>query len=191
MTETHTFDSTAFKSRTLSLVRNFVGIYSILKGKQTVTFNLSGDPFDMKFNVFKGHLFTAVDINDKQGNQRKYSIASIDHTERLLYMVDMNKTQSELMEEMKKEFKDEFFLYLLEEYITTDVFSVPAEEMEDVSSGNAHLIGHIEQLHIIATTINKPDASLVSAMYELTALMNKETPTMEDFENFKNTVEAL
>ena len=186
MTKTKTFNN-----RALELVRNFVIIDKELNEGQNYSFNLSEDPFDMTFIVNNGHLFAAVNIHATQGEQRTYEIASIDHTERLLYMADMNKTQSEFIEDMKNELKDDYFLYLLEEYISTDVFSVPADEMEFASSGNADLVGHIEQLHINATTINEPDKGLVRAMYELTVLMNSEAPTMEDFETFKTTLEEL
>lgn len=181
----------AFNNRALELVRNFVIIDRELEEGQSYTFNLSDDPFEMIFLVNNGHLFTVVNIHATQGQQSMYEIASIDHIERLLYMADGNKTQSEHIQLFKELLQDEYFLFLLEEYLTRDIYSVSTDEMETIQSGNADLKGHIEQLHICATAINTHDKKLVKAMKDLIILVNSDETQEEDFKEFKKTVEAL
>lgn len=145
----------------------------------------------MMYLVKGGALYAMVDTQQTQGHHQPYEIATIEHTERLLYMADTGADEAEHTEQFIKNLKDDYFLYLLEEYFNTDVFSVPVDEMEVTASGNADLIGHIEQLHIYAITLNTPDKKLVKALFDLTILMNSEAPSKEDVEQFQTFVGKL
>lgn len=181
----------AFNNRTLELVRNFALINDKLKKGESYFLRLEDDPFKMMYLVKDGALYAMVDTQQTQGYHQPYEIATIDHTERLLYLADTGAGEAEHTKRFVKNLKDDYFFYLLEEYFQNDAFSVPLEEMEVIASGNADLISHIEQLHLYAIALNEPDEKLVKALFNLTVLMNSEAPSMDDIERFKSFVGSV
>ena len=96
-------------------------------------------------------------------------------------------------------FDNDYFMYGLETFAesnNTDMFEYMekdfgVEELEGVQSSNADVVGNIEILYQLATGINEPAPELVEGLKLVTAFVQDENATQDDYKTLERKLSEL
>ena len=96
-------------------------------------------------------------------------------------------------------FENEYFMYGLQTFVesnNTDMFTyiesgLNVEELEGVQSSNADVVGNIEILYQLATGINEPTPELVEGLKLVTAFVQDENATQDDYKALERKLSEL
>ncbi len=161
----------------------------------------------MVYVVMEGNLYGHIYIKDC--NVRKaFELASPKHTEGLIRSIEghyagyeipdgTHDTISDMMASFM--FDNDYFMYGLETFAesnNTDMFTyieggLNVEELEGVQSSNADVIGNIEILYQLATGINEPASELVEGLKLVTAFVQDENATLDDYKALERKLSEL
>ncbi|MCG2361531.1 pathogenicity island protein [Staphylococcus epidermidis] len=198
-----------FETRAGTLLRYYTGLLESSR-ETPFGFKIYNDPFDMVYVVMNGNLYGHIYIKDC--NVRKaFELASPKHTEGLIrsiegYYAGYEIYDGEHIKHMSISnmmadnlFNDEYFMYGLETFAesnNTDMFTyiesgLNVEELEGVQSSNADVIGNIEILYQLATGINEPASELVEGLKLVTAFVQDENATQDDYKTLERKLSGL
>ncbi|KAA9273391.1 pathogenicity island protein [Staphylococcus epidermidis] len=195
-----------FETRAGTLLRYYTGLLESSR-ETPFGFKIYNDPFDMMYVVMEGNLYGHIYIKDC--NVRKaFELASPKHTEGLIRSVegyyngfeihdDKTLSISDMMADNL--FNDEFFMYGLQTYAesnNSDVFDYmekgfDSDTVEGIQSSNADVIGNIEMLYQLATGINEPATELVEGLKLVTAFVQDENATQDDYKTLERKLSEL
>ncbi|EHS01820.1 pathogenicity island protein [Staphylococcus epidermidis VCU127] len=195
-----------FETRAGTLLRYYTGLLE--NSRETpFGFKIYNDPFDMVYVVMNGNLYGHIYIKDC--NVRKaFELASPKHTEGLIRSIDgyyagyeiLDGTHDTISDMMANQlFENEYFMYGLQTFSesnNTDMFTyiesgLNVEELEGVQSSNADVIGNIEILYQLATGINEPAPELVEGLKLVTAFVQDENATQDDYKTLERKLSEL
>ena len=195
-----------FETRAGTLLRYYTGLLESSK-KTPFGFKIYNDPFDMVYVVMEGNLYGHIYIKDC--NVRKaFELASPKHTERLIRSIEGHYTGYDIEDDKhisisdmmaSQLFENEYFMYGLQTFSesnNTDMFTyiesgLNVEELEGVQSSNADVIGNIEILYQLATGINEPATELVEGLKLVTAFVQDENATQDDYKKLERKLSEL
>ena len=177
-----------FNNRLFEVARNFVIVNNGLPNDENFSFKTIDDPFNVTFHVTDGKLSACV--HTSQDKQERYEIASIDHLELLFYSLDEELTEAQKEQRFMKDVTEDYFIYTLEEYLTTDVFNFMKGDPEALASAIPDLKASISQLIVSALSIKAPSDTVKRILFTVIALMNSESPTEKDIADFKQLIGA-
>ncbi|MCG1236228.1 pathogenicity island protein [Staphylococcus arlettae] len=195
-----------FETRAGTLLRYYTGLLESSK-KTPFGFKIYNDPFDMVYVVMEGNLYGHIYIKDC--NVRKaFELASPKHTERLIRSIEGHYTGYDIEDDKhisisdmmaSQLFENEYFMYGLQTFAesnNTDMFTyieggLNVEELEGVQSSNADVIGNIEILYQLATGINEPASELVEGLKLVTAFVQDENATQDDYKTLERKLSEL
>ncbi|RIM73436.1 pathogenicity island protein [Staphylococcus arlettae] len=195
-----------FETRAGTLLRYYTGLLESSK-KTPFGFKINNDPFDMVYVVMEGNLYGHIYIKDC--NVRKaFELASPKHTERLIRSIEGHYTGYDIEDDKhisisdmmaSQLFENEYFMYGLQTFAesnNTDMFTyieggLNVEELEGVQSSNADVIGNIEILYQLATGINEPASELVEGLKLVTAFVQDENATQDDYKTLERELSEL
>src|SRR5699024_6467684 len=146
------------------------------------------DPFNVTFHVTEGK--SSACVHTSQDKQERYEIESIDHLELLFYSLDEELTEAQKEQRFMKEVTEDYFMYTLQEYLTTDVFNFMKGDPEALASAIPDLKASISQLIASALSIKAPSDTVKRILFTVIALMNSESPTEKDIADFKQLIGA-
>ena len=195
-----------FETRAGTLLRYYTGLLE--SSREThFAFKIYNDPFDMVYVMMKGKLYGHVYIQDCKVRQ-SFELASPKHTEGLIRSIEghyagyeipdgTHDTISDMMASFM--FDNDYFMYGLETFAesnNTDMFTyieggLNVEELEGVQSSNADVIGNIEILYQLATGINEPASELVEGLKLVTAFVQDENATLDDYKALERKLSEL
>ena len=195
-----------FETRAATLLRYFTGLCES-SYKLPFAFKIYNDPFNVVYLVSKGKMYAHVLIKDCEV-RKTFEIASEKHTEKLIESIEgyyagyeipdgTHDTISDMMASFM--FDNEYFMYGLEifaesnnsdmfDYMSKD-FSI--DELEDVQSSNADVIGNMEALYQLSTGINEPAPELVEGLKIITEFIQNEQATRSDYLELELKVKGL
>ena len=195
-----------FETRAATLLRYFTGLCES-SYKVPFAFKIYNDPFNVVYLMSKGKMYAHVLIKDCEV-RKSFEIASEKHTEKLIESIEghyagyeipdgTNDTISDMMASFM--FDNEYFMYGLETFAesnNSDMFDYMSkdfsiDELEDVQSSNADVIGNIEILYQLATGINKPAQELVEGLKLVTAFVQDENATQDDYKALERKLSEL
>ncbi|MCG2283506.1 pathogenicity island protein [Staphylococcus epidermidis] len=195
-----------FETRAATLLRYYTGLLESSR-KTAFGFKIYNDPFDMVYVVMEGNLYGHIYIQDC--NVRKaFELASYKHTEGLIRSIEGHYTGYDIEDDKhisisdmmaSQLFENEYFMYGLQTFAesnNTDMFTyieggLNVEELEDVQSSNADVIGNIEILYQLATGINEPASELVEGLKLVTAFVQDENATQDDYKALERKLNEL
>lgn len=195
-----------FETRAATLLRYYTGLLESSK-KTAFGFKIYNDPFDMVYVVMEGNLYGHIYIQDC--NVRKaFELASYKHTEGLIRSIEGHYTGYDIEDDKhisisdmmaSQLFENEYFMHGLETFAesnNTDMFTyieggLNVEELEGVQSSNADVIGNIEILYQLATGINEPAQELVEGLKLVTAFVQDENATQDDYKTLERKLSEL
>ncbi|MBM0828934.1 pathogenicity island protein [Staphylococcus epidermidis] len=195
-----------FETRAGTLLRCYTGLLESSR-KTPFGFKIYNDPFDMVYVVMEGNLYGHIYIKDC--NVRKaFELASPKHTEGLIRSIEGHYAGYELIDDKhmtisdmmaSQLFENEYFMYGLQTFSesnNTDMFTyieggLNVEELEGVQSSNADVIGNIETLYQLATGINEPAQELVEGLKLVTAFVQDENATQDDYKALERKLSEL
>ena len=96
-------------------------------------------------------------------------------------------------------FEDEYFMYGLETYAesnNSDVFEYlengfDTDTLEGIQSTNTDVVANIEVLYQLATGINEPASELVEGLKLVTAFVQDENATLDDYKALERKLSEL
>ena len=195
-----------FETRAATLLRYYTGLLESSR-KTAFGFKIYNDPFDMVYVVMEGNLYGHIYIQDC--NVRKaFELASYKHTEGLIRSIEGHYTGYDIEDDKhisisdmmaSQLFENEYFMYGLQTFSesnNTDMFTyieggLNVEELEGVQSSNADVIGNIEVLYQLATGINEPAPELVEGLKLVTAFVQDENATQDDYKALESELSEL
>lgn len=195
-----------FETRAGTLLRYYTGLLESSR-ETPFGFKIYNDPFDMVYVVMEGNLYGHIYIQDC--NVRKaFELASYKHTEGLIRSIEGYYNGFEIHDDKRLSisdmmasqlFEDEYFMYGLQTFAesnNTDMFTyieggLNVEELEGVQSSNADVIGNIEILYQLATGINEPAPELVEGLKLVTAFVQDENATQDDYKTLERKLSEL
>ncbi|MCG1667440.1 pathogenicity island protein [Staphylococcus epidermidis] len=195
-----------FETRAATLLRYYTGLLESSR-KTAFGFKIYNDPFDMVYVVMEGNLYGHIYIQDC--NVRKaFELASYKHTEGLIRSIEGHYTGYDIEDDKhisisdmmaSQLFENEYFMHGLETFAesnNTDMFTyieggLNVEELEGVQSSNADVIGNIEILYQLATGINEPASELVEGLKLVTAFVQDENATQDDYKALERKLSEL
>lgn len=195
-----------FETRAGTLLRYYTGLLESSR-KTAFGFKIYNDPFDMVYVVMEGNLYGHIYIQDC--NVRKaFELASYKHTEGLIRSIEGHYTGYDIEDDKhisisdmmaSQLFENEYFMYGLQTFAesnNTDMFTyieggLNVEELEGVQSSNADVIGNIEILYQLATGINEPAPELVEGLKLVTAFVQDENATQDDYKTLERKLSEL
>lgn len=195
-----------FETRAATLLRYYTGLLESSR-KTAFGFKIYNDPFDMVYVVMEGNLYGHIYIQDC--NVRKaFELASYKHTEGLIRSIEGHYTGYDIEDDKhisisdmmaSQLFENEYFMHGLETFAesnNTDMFTyieggLNVEELEGVQSSNADVIGNIEILYQLATGINEPAQELVEGLKLVTAFVQDENATQDDYKTLERKLSEL
>lgn len=195
-----------FETRAGTLLRCYTGLLESSRDNH-FAFKIYNDPFDIVYVVMNGNLYGHIYIKDC--NVRKaFELASPKHTEGLIRSIDGYYAGYELHDDKTLSisdmmadnlFNDEFFMYGLQTYAesnNSDVFDYmekgfDSDTVEGIQSSNADVIGNIEMLYQLATGINEPATELVEGLKLVTAFVQDENATQDDYKTLERKLSEL
>ena len=198
--------ATQFETRAGTLLRYYTGLVESSR-KTPFGFKIYNDPFDMVYVVMEGNLYGHIYIKDC--NVRKaFELASPKHTEGLIRSIEGHYAGYEIHDDKhlsisdmmaSQLFENEYFMYGLQTFSesnNTDMFTyieggLNVEELEGVQSSNADVIGNIEILYQLATGINEPAPELVEGLKLVTAFVQDENATQDDYKTLERKLSEL
>ncbi|KAB2223757.1 pathogenicity island protein [Staphylococcus epidermidis] len=186
-----------FETRAATLLRNYTGLLESSRDNH-FAFKIYNDPFDMVYVMMNSKLFGHVYIKDCKV-RKSFELASSKHTEGLIRSVegyyngfeihdDKHLSISDMM--ASQLFENEYFMYGLQTFAesnNTDMFTY----IEGVQSSNADVIGNIEVLYQLATGINEPASELVEGLKLVTAFVQNENATLDDYKALERKLSEL
>lgn len=198
-----------FETRAATLLRYYTGLLESSRDNH-FAFKIYNDPFDMVYVMMNGKLFGHVYIKDCKV-RKSFELASSKHTEGLIRSIEGNYVGYELYDGdalstlsisdmmANQLFENEYFMYGLQTFSesnNTDMFTyieggLNVEELEDVQSSNADVIGNIEILYQLATGINEPAPELVEGLKLVTAFVQDENATQDDYKTLERKLSEL
>lgn len=189
-----------FETRAGTLLRYYTGLLESSR-------EIYNDPFDMVYVMMKGKLYGHVYIQDCKVRQ-SFELASSKHTEGLIRSIEghyagyeipdgTHDTISDMMASFM--FDNDYFMYGLETFAesnNTDMFEYMekdfgVEELEDIQSSNADVIGNMEMLYQLATGINEPATELVEGLKLVTDFVQDENATQDDYKALESKLNKL
>ncbi|MCO6333751.1 pathogenicity island protein [Staphylococcus epidermidis] len=195
-----------FETRAATLLRYFTNLHES-SYKEPFPFKIYNDPFNIVYLISKGKMYAHVLINDCEV-RKTFEIASGKHTERLIESIEgyytgydlhdgTHATVSNMMAELM--FDNEYFMYGLETFAesnNSDMFEYMSKDfnidgLKGVQSSNADVIGNIEILYQIATGINEPARELVEGLKLVTAFVQDESATQDDYKALERKLSEL
>ena len=195
-----------FETRASTLLRYFTGLCES-SYKVPFAFKIYNDPFNTVYLISKGKMYAHVLIKDCEV-RKTFEIASEKHTEKLIESIEghyagyeipdgTHDTISDMMASFM--FDNDYFMYGLETFAesnNTDMFTyieggLNVEELEGVQSSNADVIGNIEILYQLATGINEPASELVEGLKLVTAFVQDENATLDDYKALERKLSEL
>ena len=195
-----------FETRAATLLRYFTGLCES-SYKLPFAFKIYKDPFNTVYLVSKGKMYAHVLIKDCEV-RKTFEIASEKHTEKLIESIEgyyagydlhdgTHATVSNMMASFM--FDNEYFMYGLETFVesnNSDMFDYMSrdfniDELEDVQSSNADVIGNMEALYQLATGINEPAPELVEGLKIITEFIQNEQATRSDYLELELKVKGL
>ena len=195
-----------FETRAATLLRYFTGLCES-SYKLPFAFKIYNDPFNVVYLMSKGKMYAHVLIKDCEV-RKTFEIASEKHTEKLIESIEghyagyeipdgTHDTISDMM--ANQLFENEYFMYGLQTFSesnNTDMFTyiesgLNVEELEGVQSSNADVIGNIEILYQLATGINEPAPELVEGLKLVTAFVQDENATQDDYKTLERKLSEL
>ena len=195
-----------FETRAGTLLRYYTGLLESSR-KTAFGFKIYNDPFDMVYVVMEGNLYGHIYIQDC--NVRKaFELASYKHTEGLIRSIEGHYTGYDIEDDKhisisdmmaSQLFENEYFMHGLETFAesnNTDMFTyieggLNVEELEGIQSSNADVVGNIEILYQLATGINEPASELVESLKLVTAFVQDENATQEDYKALERKLSEL
>ena len=161
----------------------------------------------MVYVMMNGKLFGHVYIKDCKV-RNLFELASSKHTEGLIRSVEGYYNGFEIHDDMRLSISDmmasqlfanEYFMYGLQTFTesnNTDMFTyieggLNVEELEGIQSSNADVVGNIEILYQLATGINEPAPELVEGLKLVTAFVQDENATQEDYKALERKLSEL
>ncbi|MBF2232598.1 pathogenicity island protein [Staphylococcus epidermidis] len=195
-----------FETRAGTLLRYYTGLLESSRDNH-FAFKIYNDPFDMVYVMMNGKLFGHVYIKDCKV-RKSFELASSKHTEGLIRSVEGYYNGFEIHDDMRLSisdmmadnlFNDEFFMYGLQTFAesnNSDVFDYlekgfDSDTVEGIQSSNADVIGNIETLYQLATGINKPAQELVEGLKLVTAFVQDENATQDDYKALERKLSEL
>ena len=195
-----------FETRAATLLRYFTGLCES-SYKVPFAFKIYNDPFNVVYLMSKGKIYAHVLIKDCEV-RKTFEIASEKHTEKLIESIEGHYTGYDLhdgthdtISDMMASFMfdNEYFMYGLETFAesnNTDMFKYMekdfgVEELEGIQSSNADVIGNIEVLYQLATGINEPASELVEGLKLVTAFVQDENATLDDYKALERKLSEL
>ncbi|MCG1059434.1 pathogenicity island protein [Staphylococcus epidermidis] len=195
-----------FETRAGTLLRYYTGLLESSR-ETPFGFKIYNDPFDMVYVVMNGNLYGHIYIKDC--NVRKaFELASPKHTEGLIRSIeghyagcdiedDKHISISDMMANFM--FDNDYFMYGLETFAesnNSDVFDYmekgfDSDTVEGIQSSNADVIGNIEMLYQLATGINEPAPELVEGLKLVTAFVQDENATQDDYKTLERKLSEL
>ncbi|MCT2095556.1 pathogenicity island protein [Staphylococcus epidermidis] len=195
-----------FETRAATLLRYFTGLCES-SYKVPLAFKIYNDPFNVVYLMSKGKMYAHVLIKDCEV-RKTFEIASGKQTERLIESIEgyytgydlhdgTHATVSNMMAELM--FDNEYFMYGLETFAesnNSDMFEYMSKDfnidgLKGVQSSNADVIGNIEILYQIATGINEPARELVEGLKLVTAFVQDESVTQDDYKALERKLSEL
>lgn len=195
-----------FETRAATLLRYYTGLLESSRDNH-FAFKIYNDPFDMVYVMVNGKLFGHVYIKDCKV-RNSFELASSKHTEGLIRSIEGYYNCFEIHDDMRLSisdmmanqlFENEYFMYGLQTFTernNTDMFTyieggLNVEELEDVQSSNADVMGNIEILYQLATGINEPAPELVEGLKLVTAFVQDENATQDDYKALERKLSEL
>lgn len=195
-----------FETRAATLLRYFTGLCES-SYKVPFAFKIYNDPFNVVYLVSKGKMYAHVLIKDCEV-RKTFEIASEKHTEGLIRSIEGYYNGFELHDDKhlsisdmmaSQLFENEYFMYGLQTFSesnNTDMFTyieggLNVEELEGVQSSNADVIDNIEILYQLATGINEPVQELVEGLKLVTAFVQDENATQDDYKKLERKLSEL
>ncbi|EJE04517.1 pathogenicity island protein [Staphylococcus epidermidis] len=195
-----------FETRAGTLLRYYTGLLESSRDNH-FAFKIYNDPFDMVYVMMNGKLFGHVYIKDCKV-RKSFELASSKHTEGLIRSVEGYYNGFEIHDDMRLSisdmmadnlFNDEFFMYGLQTFAesnNSDVFDYlekgfDSDTVEGIQSSNADVIGNIEILYQLATGINEPASELVEGLKLVTAFVQDENATQDDYKTLERKLSDL
>lgn len=195
-----------FETRAATLLRYFTGLCES-SYKLPFAFKIYNDPFNVVYLVSKGKMYAHVLIKDCEV-RKTFEIASEKHTEGLIRSIEGYYNGFELHDDKhlsisdmmaSQLFENEYFMYGLQTFSesnNTDMFTyieggLNVEELEGVQSSNADVIDNIEILYQLATGINEPVQELVEGLKLVTAFVQDENATQDDYKKLERKLSEL
>ena len=195
-----------FETRAGTLLRYYTGLLEHSK-VQPCCFKLYNDPFDIVYVMMNGKLFGHVYIQDCNVRQ-SFELATPKHTEGLIRSIEGHYTGYEIEDDKhisisdmmaSQLFEDEYFMYGLETYAesnNSDVFEYlengfDTDTLEGIQSTNTDVVANIEVLYQLATGINEPASELVEGLKLVTAFVQDENATLDDYKALERKLSEL
>lgn len=195
-----------FETRAATLLRYYTGLLESSRDNH-FAFKIYNDPFDMVYVMMNGKLFGHVYIKECKV-RKSFELASPKHTEGLIRSVegyyagyDIEYDKHISIRDMMASFMfdNDYFMYGLETFAesnNTDIFKYMekdfgVDELEGVQSSNADVIGNVEILYQLATGINEPATELVEGLKLVTAFVQDEKATQDDYKALKRKLSKL
>ncbi|MCG2299618.1 pathogenicity island protein [Staphylococcus epidermidis] len=195
-----------FETRAATLLRYYTGLLESSRDNH-FAFKIYNDPFDMVYVMMNGKLFGHVYIKECKV-RKSFELASPKHTEGLIRSVegyyagyDIEDDKHISIRDMMASFMfdNDYFMYGLETFAesnNTDIFKYMekdfgVDELEGVQSSNADVIGNVEILYQLATGINEPATELVEGLKLVTAFVQDEKATQDDYKALKRKLSKL
>lgn len=195
-----------FETRAGALLRCYTGLLESSRDNH-FAFKIYNDPFDIVYVMMNGKLFGHVYIKDCKV-RKSFELASSKHTEGLIRSIEGYYNGFEIHDDMRLSisdmmasqlFENEYFMYGLQTFSesnNTDMFTyieggLNVEELEGVQSSNADVIGNIEVLYQLATGINEPATELVEGLKLVTAFVQDENATQDDYKTLERKLSEL
>ncbi|MGZ9614676.1 pathogenicity island protein [Staphylococcus epidermidis] len=195
-----------FETRAATLLRYYTGLLESSRDNH-FAFKIYNDPFDMVYVMMNGKLFGHVYIKECKV-RKSFELASPKHTEGLIRSIEghyagyeipdgTHDTISDMMAGFM--FDNDYFMYGLETFAesnNTDMFDYMSkdfniDELEGVQTSNADVIGNMEALYQLATGINEPAPELVEGLKLVTAFVQDEKATQDDYKKLERKLSEL
>ena len=195
-----------FETRAATLLRYFTGLCES-SYKLPFAFKIYNDPFNTVYLVSKGKMYAHVLIKDCEV-RKTFEIASEKHTEKLIESIEgyyagydlhdgTHDTISDMMASVM--FDNDYFMYGQETYAesnNSDVFEYlengfDTDTLEGIQSTNTDVVANIEVLYQLATGINEPASELVEGLKLVTAFVQDENATLDDYKALERKLSEL
>ena len=140
--------------------------------------------------------------------RKTFEIASEKHTEKLIESIegyyagyDLHDGTHDTISDMMASFMfdNDYFMYGLETYAesnNSDVFEYlengfDTDTLEGIQSTNTDVVANIEVLYQLATGINEPASELVEGLKLVTAFVQDENATLDDYKALERKLSEL
>lgn len=195
-----------FETRAATLLRYFTGLCES-SYKLPFAFKIYNDPFNTVYLVSKGKMYAHVLIKDCEV-RKTFEIASEKHTEKLIESIegyyagyDLHDGTHDTISDMMASFMfdNDYFMYGLETYAesnNSDVFEYlengfDTDTLEGIQSTNTDVVANIEVLYQLATGINELASELVEGLKLVTAFVQDENATLDDYKALERKLSEL